>query len=75
MAVAVGAFQEIVVFGKPEVTWGTGLGLALIASSSVVVPVSLVAAVAEDVLKRPLTPPGKNPPEEEKEPGRECALQ
>ncbi len=40
------------------------LGLALIASLSVAVPLSLAAAVAEDVLKRPFTPPGKKPPEE-----------
>ena len=36
--------MEIVVIGKPEEAWGTGLGLALIASLSVLVPVSLVAA-------------------------------
>ena len=57
MAVAVGAFHEIVVIGKPEEAWGTGLGLALIASLSVLVPVSLVAAAPADVVKKPFTPP------------------
>ena len=34
------------------------------ASFEVLVPVSLVAAVAADVVNRPFTPPGKNPPED-----------
>ena len=57
-------FHEIVVIAKPLPKLVAGFGVALIASSELLAPVSLVAGVAADVVNRPFTPPGKNPPDE-----------
>ena len=50
---------------SPLPEWVAGFGLAVITPPPVLdpAPLSLVAAAAAEVLKRPLTPLGKNPPE------------
>lgn len=59
-----GAFHEMVVIASPLGLWVAGFGLALMTPPPVEVPLllSLVAAVAAEVLNKPFTPEEKNPP-------------
>jgi hypothetical protein len=56
----------MVVMESPLAVWVAGFGLAVITPPPVDAPLllSLLAAVAADILNRPFTPEGKNPPED-----------